>query len=134
MYANELKSMIDLSSGLVRAIFRDMMKESNCVIVETITCTNFCYLFKLFSHLGYNTENLRTYKTNFVIYTDSKDTMMTVRSGAVRNMFEGFMKCLKLPNKKMCDICNNNKKCFRLCFKCKNKMCFECFKKHNKDC
>ena len=91
-----------------------MMKENNCVIVETITCTNCCSLLNLFSHLGYNTENLRTYNTNFVMYKDSKDTVMTVRSGAVRNIFEGFMKCLKLPNKKMCDICNNKKKCFRM--------------------
>ena len=45
---------------------------------------------------------------------------MTVRSGAVRDIFEGFMKCLKLPNKEMCDICNIKKKCFRECFKCKN--------------
>ena len=76
---------------------------------------------------------VRTYGGNIVIYKDSKDTMMTVRSGAVRNIFEGFMNCLKLPNKKMCDICNNKNKCFRECAKCKNKMCFECFKNHNKD-
>ena len=125
---------MDLSSDLVRAIFCDMMKENNCVIVETITCTNFCYILNLLSHLGFNTEDLRTYNTNFVIYKDSKDTMMTVRSDAVRNIFEGFMKCLKLPNKKMCDICNIKKKCFRECAKCKNKLCVECFKNHNKNC
>ena len=44
---------------------------------------------------------------------NSKDTMMRATTGSVMNIFEGFMKCLKLPNKKMCDICNNKKKCFR---------------------
>jgi len=99
-----------------------MMNENNCVIVETITCTNFCSLLNLLSHLGFNTEDLRTYNTNLIIYKDSKDTMMTVRSGAVRNIFEGFMKCLKLHNKKMCDICNNKHKCFRQCDTCRNKL------------
>ena len=32
----------------------------------------------------------------------------------------------------MCDTCNN-KKWFRQCVKCKNKLCIECFKTHNKD-
>ena len=48
-------------------------------------------------------------------------------------MFHGFMEVLKLPNKKMYDICNCKKKCVRQCVKCKNKMCVECFKNHNKE-
>ena len=39
------------------------------------------------------------------------------------NIFEGFMKCIKSPNKKMCEICNNTKKCFRECAKCKYNLC-----------
>ena len=51
---------------------------------------------------------------------------MTVTTDSAKHIFEGFMKCLKLPNKKMCDICNYKKKCFRQCVKCINKFCFEC--------
>ena len=54
-------------------------------------------------------------------------------NGCVVNVFDGVMKCLKLPNKKICDICNNKKKCVRQCAKCNNKLWFECFKNHNKE-
>ena len=59
--------------------------------------------------------------------------MLRTISDSHKNIYHGFMECLKLPNKKMCDICNNKKKCFRECTKCKNKFCVECFKNHNKD-
>ena len=39
----------------------------------------------------------------------------------------------RLANKNMCDFCTSKKKCFRECTKCKNKMCIECFKIHNKE-
>ena len=65
----------------------------------------------LLTHLGFNTEDLRTYHINFAIYKDSKDTTMTVTAGSAQK-YEGFMKCLKLDCKLMCDICNN-KSCFR---------------------
>ena len=31
----------------------------------------------------------------------------------------------------MCDTCSYKKKCLRQCGKCNNKICIECFKKHN---
>ena len=110
---------MDLSSGLARTIFSGMLKTTNLVIVETITLSNFCPLMNLFMHLGFDFVDIRTYGVNLFIYKDSKDTMMRSVNGCVKNIFEGFMKCLKLPNKKICDICNNKKKCFRECFKCK---------------
>ena len=128
-----MKYMMDLDSGLARTIFSGMIKHTNFVIVETITLANFCPLMNLLTHLGFNTEDLRTYNTNFAVCKDSKDTVMTVTTGTARNIFEGFMRCIKLPNKKMCDICNYKKNSFRQCFKCKNNMCFGCFKNHNKD-
>ena len=133
VYATELKYMMDLDSVIARAIFRGMIKTRNFVIVETITWPNFCPLMNLLIHLGFNIDNINTYNINLVIYKDSKDTVMRITTGAVINIFEDFMTCLKLPNKKMCDICNNKKKCFRQCVKCKNKLCIECFKNHNKD-
>ena len=87
----------------------------------------------LFTHLRFDIEDIQTYGMNFVMYKDSKDTLMTVTTGSAKNVVEGFMNCLKLPNKEMCDICNYKKKCFRQCVKCKHKLCFECFKNHNKD-
>ena len=59
--------------------------------------------------------------------------MLRTISDSHMNIYHGFMECLKLPNKKMCDICNIKKKCFRQCAKCNNKICFECFKNHNKE-
>ena len=76
---------------------------------------------------------VRTYGGNIVIYENSNNTMIRSINGCVRNSFDGFKKCLKLHSKKMCHICNHKKKCFKQCAKCKNKMCFECFKNHNKD-
>ena len=54
-----------------------------------------------------------------------------VLSDSYKNIFDGFMKCLKVPNKKMCDICSYLKKCFRQFGKCNNKICIDCFKSHN---
>ena len=49
-------------------------------------------------------EDIRTYGVNLIIYKDSKDTMMRSVNGCVKHIFDGFMTCLKLPNKKMCDM------------------------------
>ena len=108
---------------------------SNIAMIETITSSNFCPLMNLFIHLEiFNMEEIRTYCINIVIYNNSKDTMVRTITASALNRFEGFMKCIKLPTKKMCDTCNNKKKCFRECAKCKNKICVECFNNHNKDC
>jgi len=133
VYANDMKFMMDLESGLARAFFNNMIKTKNFVIVETITWDSYSFIMNLFSHLGFDMSDVEAININLIIYKDSKDTMMRCINGSDRNIFDGFISCMKLPNKKMCDICNNKKKCFRTCFKCKNKMCFECFKNHNKD-
>ena len=74
-------------------------------------------------HLGFDINDIRTYDINLVVYKKYNDTTVRSINGCVRNMFDGFMKCIKLPNKKICDICNNKKKWFRQCAKCKNNMC-----------
>ena len=51
-------------------------------------------------------------------YQTHNKKFKVVYSYSDRNIFDGFMKCLKLPNKKMCEICNCKKKCFRQCVKC----------------
>ena len=123
-----------LDRNVVRSIFSNMVMSNNIAIIETITSSNFCFILNLLTHLDiFNMEDIRTYGINLVIYKNSKDTMVRTISDSHMNIYHGFMECLKLPNKKMCDICNNKKKCFRECAKCKNKICVECFKNHNKD-
>ena len=112
-----------------------MVMYNNIAIIQTITSSNFCFILNLLTHLDiFNIEDIRTYGINSVIFRNYKDTMMRATIGYAMNIFEGFMKCLKLPNKNMCDICNNKKECFRECAKCKHKICVECFNHHNKDC
>ena len=54
-----------------------------------------------------------------LFFEDSNKTMVRSTTGSVINIYDGFMNCLKLPNKEMCDICKNKKKCFRQRVKCK---------------
>ena len=134
VYLNELKYMMDLDRHVASSIFSKMVMYNNIAIIETITPDNFCFIMNLLTHLNiFDFEDIRTYDINAVIYKNSKNTMLRTTTGSANNIFEGFMKCIKLPNKKMCDICNNKKKCFRECKKCTNKLCVECFKNHNKD-
>ena len=133
VYLKELKYMMDLDRTVATSIFTKMVVYNNIAIIETITSDNFCFILNLLEHIGVYTEDIRTYGMNIVIYKKAKDAAIRTKTGSAMNIFEGFMKCIKLPNKKMCDICNNKKKCFRECAKCKNKLCVECFKNHNKD-
>ena len=134
VYLNELKYMLDLDKHLAISIFSKMIMYNNIAIIETITPDNFCPFMNLLIHLEiYTSEHIRQFGVNIVIYKNSKVSLMRATISSTKNLFDGFMKCIKLPNKKMCDICNIKKKCFRECAKCKNKMCFECFKNHNKN-
>ena len=58
----------------------------------------------LLTHLGFNIDDIRTYGISLVIYKDSNSTMIRNTTGSVRNISDGFMDCLKLDNKEMCDI------------------------------
>ena len=99
-------------------------------IVETISESNFMYILRIFLHLGLSIDKLLNCDVNLIIYKTNKKVKI-VLSGSDRNIFDGFMKCLKIPNKKICDTCNYKKKCFRQCGKCNNKICIDCFKSHN---
>ena len=87
----------------------------------------------LLEHIGFHTNDIRTYDINIIVHKTSKDKMLRTISDSHMNIYHGFMECLKLPNKKMCDICNCRKKCFRQCVKCENKLCVECFNNHNNE-
>ena len=120
MYLNELTYMMDLDKHVAISIFSKMVMYKNVAIIETITSDNFCPFMNLLIHLEiYTMGHIRQFGVNIVIYKNSKDSLMRATIGSTTNIFEGFMKCIKLPNKKMCDICNNKKKCFRECAKCK---------------
>ena len=52
VYANELKYVMDLDSGLARAFFNNMIKTRNSVIIETVALSNlssyeFVYAFRV---------------------------------------------------------------------------------------
>ena len=100
-------------------------------IVETIKEFNFMCILALSVHLGISIDNIVKCSVNLVIYKTHNKQVKVVYSDSDRNIFDGFMKCLKLPNKNMCDICNHIKKCFRQCGKCNNKVCIDCFKNNN---
>ena len=91
------------------------------------------YISTSFSHLGFNINRISTCGFNITTYKQDNKKMSVMLSDADKHMFDGSMKCLKLPNKKMCDICNYNRKCFRQCGNCKHKICIECCKHNNND-
>ena len=114
VYLKELKYMMGLDRNVARSLFTKMVIYNNIAIIETITSDSCCPLMDLLVHLEiFHMEEIRTYGLNIVIYKSYKDTMIRTITVSALNIFEGFMKCIKLPNKKMCDICNNKKKCFR---------------------
>ena len=89
------------------------------------------YILTLIVHLGISIDNVANCSVNLVIYKTHNKKVTFVYSYSDRNIFDGFMKCLTLPDKKMCDICNYKNKCFRQCGKCNNKVCIDCFKNNN---
>ena len=109
VYLNELKYMFGLDRHVAISMFSKMVMYSNIAIIETITLSNVCSILNLSEHIGVHTMGIRSYGMNIVIYKDSKDTVFRALTGSALNKFEGFMKCIKLPNKKMCDICNDKK-------------------------
>ena len=69
-------------------------------------------------HSGFHTNDIRTYDFNIIAHKTSKDKMLRTISDSHMNIYHGFIECLKLHNKKMCETCNCKKKCFRQCVKC----------------
>ena len=123
--------MLGLDRGSARIVFNKIIVFNNMAIVETIKEYSFMYMLRIFVHLGLSIDKLVKCDVNLVIYKTDNKKVKVVLSDYDRNMFDGFMKCLKLYNKNMCDICNYKKKCFRQCGKCNNKICIDCFKSHN---
>ena len=121
VYPSELEHMLGLDRASARMVFNKMIILSNLAIVETIKGYNFMSILALTVHLGISIDNIANCDVNLIIYKTHNKKFKVVYSYSDRNIFDGFMKCLKLPNKKMCDICNCKKKCFRQCGKCNNK-------------
>ena len=117
MYLNDLTYMFNFDRNIANVIFIKMMSIINCVIAETITSDHFCFILNLLEHIGFHTNDIRTYDIDIILHKTSKYKMLRTISYYHMNIYHGFMECLKLPNKKMCDICSC-KKCFRQCVKC----------------
>ena len=121
--------MLSLDRGSAQIVFNKIIAYSNMAIVETIKESNFMYILALFVHLGISIDKIVKCSVNLVIYKTHNKQVKVVYSDSDRNIFDGFMKCLNIPNKNMCDICIYNNKCFRQCGKCNNNICIDCFKK-----
>ena len=86
-----------LDRNVVRSFLSKMVMYNNTAFIETITSSNFCFILNLLTHLDiFNIEGLRTHGIYIVIFISSKDTMMRATTGSAMNIFEGFMKCLKI--------------------------------------
>ena len=103
VYLKELKYMMDLYRNVARSNFSKMVVYNNIAIIETITSDSFCFLLNLLEHIGFHANYTRIYDINVVIHKCSADKIVKLTSTSDKNLFDGFMNCLKLPNKKMCD-------------------------------
>ena len=60
-----------------------------------------------------------------VLYTEKYQR--TILCTPYVNVFENFAHVDKLKNRKRCNICQEKKKCFRVCHRCNDKYCVDCF-------
>ena len=77
-----------------------MMSTRSFVIAETITSDSFCFILNLLEHIGFHTNDIRTYDINIIVHKTSKDKMLRTISDSHMNIYHGFMECLKLHSKK----------------------------------
>ena len=63
-----------------------------------------------YTYIGFDVEEMRTIDTNLITHADSTGTIMKIITDSDMDDFHGFMTCLKVQNKNMCEIYNNNKK------------------------
>ena len=75
VYFKELEYMLNLDTQIARHIFRGMFSHGNIAIVETITPYNIAPIVKFLQHIGFPTEDIRTYNLNIILYKDSNQTM-----------------------------------------------------------
>ena len=130
---NTLSYMLGMDAYSAQKLFWNIISHGNHAITETITLNNIHFITVLFNHVGFDTKNSSEENVNIIMFKMSKTEVFYATYGSDKNVLEGFMKCLKLPNKKMCDICNYKKKCLRQCGKCNNKLCIDCFKTNNNE-
>ena len=115
--------MFNFDRNPANEIFIKMVSSINFVIAETITSDSFCSISSLLEHIGFNTNDLRTYDISITVHKTAKGKILRTISDSHINIYQGFIEC---------GICNCKKKCFRQCENV-NKLCFECFKDHNKE-
>ena len=60
-----------------------------------------------------------------MLYTETQKLSITCTPYV--NVFENFVHVDKLKNRKRCNICQEKKKCFRVCHRCNDKYCVDCF-------
>ena len=96
MYVSDFNCLMGLGSGLATVFFNNMIKTRNFVIIETKTLSNFCPLMNLFTHWGFDKEDIRTYGMNSAICKDSQDTLVTVTTGSAEKYIWRFYEILKI--------------------------------------
>ena len=99
VYLNDLTYMCNFYRNIANEIFIKIMSSRSFVIVDTITSDNFCFVLDLLEHIGFHTNDIRTYDINIIVHKTSKDKMLRTISDSHINIYQGIIECLKLPNK-----------------------------------
>ena len=63
--------MFNFDRNIANEIFIKMMSTRNCVVAETITSDNFCFILNLLEHIGFHTNDIRTYDINIIVHKTS---------------------------------------------------------------
>ena len=91
--------MFNFDRNIAHEIFIKMMSSRNLVTAETITSYSFCFILNLVEHIGFHTNDIRTYDINIIDHKTSKYKMLRTISGSHMIIYHGFTECLQLPNK-----------------------------------
>jgi hypothetical protein len=127
-----IEYLVDVPEPIACNIFRNLLIKNNGVYIEHITPTNLNNILYLFDHLGLLNERIFVSVGDYIIIFITEDsTLKYMRHVRLDNIYANFIKNLKIKNSKRCDICNNKKKCFKVCGRCDHKHCSECFKSNN---
>ena len=96
VYLNDLTYMFNVDRNIANEIFIKMMSIRSFDIAETIASDNVCFILNLLEHIGFHTNDIRTYDINLIVHKASKDKMLRTISYYHINMYQGFIECLKI--------------------------------------
>ena len=113
-------------------MFFDIIRDNN-VFIESFTKESSPYVFPLLCNTGLAKRFVFDCNCNIIMYYDkSTSALRIIFSKEPDNRFAKFMLKEKLKNRRMCELCCNKSKCFRICGRCDKKQCVQCFKENNK--